>query len=163
MALTIEDGSNVESANSYQSVDDLRTFATSRNITNLPSDDSKCEVLLLEAMDALTEFAGRWQGRPANSGQALPWPRSGVKVDHLQVDPDSIPYELRYAQLQLAIQALDNDLMPNEQQQHIVKEKVGPIEVTYENKGRVLGVSAFSKPMALIRPLLKSGLSLVRS
>ena len=165
MALIVEDGSKVANANSYQSVDDLRTFATARNITTLPAIDADCEALLLKAMDALAEFGNRWQGIPTYTDQALAWPRYGAYVNGLQIDSRSIPYELKYAQLQLAIEAISSDLQENDDGKGaVISEKVGPIEKTYETRGKIKGVSAFSKPMAQINLLLKrGGFQLIRS
>lgn len=158
MALIVEDGSKVSNAVSYQSVADLRTFAEARNITNLPYTALECEALLLKAMDALAEFSNRWQGEPTYSDQSLPWPRSGVYVSGLLVDSQALPYELKYAQLLLAIEANSSDLQPNDDNKGaVLKEKVGPIEKVYETRGRVSGVNTFSKPMAQINLLLKKG------
>jgi hypothetical protein len=164
MALIVEDGSNVPFANTYQSVADLRLFAAANGIKDLPEIDEDCEPFLLAAMNGLVEFTGRWQGDRTYSDQALPWPRKGVRVDGMNVDPNSIPYELKYAQLQLSIEAKSRELQPNKSDSFVTKQKVGPIETTYENKGTVHGVTAFSKPMAQISLLLKrGGLGLVRS
>lgn len=161
MALIIEDGTIVANAQSYMNVADLRTFAGLRGVA-VPSSDEACERLLIKAMDALEEFATKWKGQKVSATQPLAWPRSGAVIDDVNQPSNEIPRELEYAQLQLALEANQNDLQPNEEQRQVVKEKVGPIEMTYENKGRVMGVSAFAKPMALIRPLLKNHLNLVR-
>lgn len=163
MALIQEDGTGREDAQTYASAADLVAFAGLRGIS-VPSTEEGQEQLLIAAMDALEEFATRWKGERVSASQALAWPRMNVVIDGRDRPSNELPRELQYAQLQLALEAANADLMPNDaQQQQVTKEKVGPIEVSYENKGRVLGVSAFAKPMALIRPLLKSGLTLIRS
>lgn len=161
MALIVEDGTVVANAQSYADAAELVAFAALRGVA-LPSSEAAQEQLLIKAMDALEEFARKWKGEPVSASQALAWPRKNVVLDGMSHAANDIPRELQYAQMQLAVEANSGDLQPNEQQQQTTKEKVGPIEITYENKGKVLGVSAFAKPMALIRPLLRNHLTLTR-
>ena len=80
MTLIVEDGSIVENANSYVSVDDARTFASLRGVT-LPASDAEVEVLLIKATDFIEAQRLRFQGSKVNQDQALQWPRTGVYVD----------------------------------------------------------------------------------
>lgn len=167
MALTIEDGTIVTGANSYQDVSDLRTYAALRGVDVTGQADADVEVLLIKAMDYIEAQRDRFQGIKVDADQGLQWPRSGVWVDGLSIAHTDIPRELKYAQLSLALEALNHDLQPNrlpEDKGRVVKEKVGELEVVYEKDTTPNQVPAFAKGHALLSVLYKrNGLTLVRS
>ena len=51
MALVIEDGSEVSTANSYVTVAEIRTYATTRGVTTIPAVDAEVEVLAIKSME----------------------------------------------------------------------------------------------------------------
>ena len=164
MALIIEDGSNVENANSYVPVADLVMYARMRSVT-IPDMDEDIEALLIRAMDFLESLRAKYQGEKTNASQLLQWPRTGVTVDNFSVDKTDIPRELKYGQMALALEAQENDLLENETGKGpVISEKIGPIDIKYENTGKVEKVAAFAKANALLAPLFKrNGLTLIRS
>lgn len=164
MALIIEDGSIVASAQSYATAAELASYAALRG-TSITADETEQEQLLIKAMDYLEGLRDKFKGVKVSTDQSLQWPRSGVTIDGLSVSYEEIPRELLYAQLALAIEAYSTDIMPNlPSTGDVTREKVGPIEVEYDNKSKVLGVSAFAKSSALIAPLLKrNGLLAIRA
>ena len=169
MALIAEDGTGTNpNANSYSTVETLRNYAVARGVDLSGVPDADCEVMLIKAMDYIEAKRSRFQGKKTNPSQPLQWPREGVWVDNMLVGSDSIPRELEYAQLSLAMEAKDIDLQPNRlptDKGAVIREKVeGAVEVVYANNGNVSSVSAFAKPEALLTPLYKrNGLTLVRS
>jgi len=167
MTLIVEDGSNVANANSYVSIADARSYAELRGVT-LPADDADVEVLLIKAMDYIEAQRDRYQGRKSYDTQALQFPRYDVYVDSLLVGSTTIPRELRYAQMALAIEAQSSDLMPSRlpsDKGPVTQESVeGAVSVSYANTGRLSSVPAFAKADALLTPLMKrNGLTVVRS
>ena len=166
MALIIEDGSIVANAQSYATAEELRTFAQLRNICTVPDSDDEAEALLIKAMDYLESYRARYKGGKVSSTQLLQWPRSGVYIDGMLQSSTSIPREIYYAQLSAAIEQIDNELQENRLRSdsgRIVEAELSGMKVKYENTGKLLQVSAFAKPEALLAPLLKqNGLSLVR-
>lgn len=166
MTLIVEDGSKVADANSYVSVADARSYATLRGVT-LPVADAEVEVLLIKAADYIEAQRGRYQGDRTHSDQSLQFPRTGVYVDGLLVGSTSIPRELRYAQMALAVEAQTSDLMPTRlptDKGPVTQESVeGAVSVSYANSGRLNSIPAFAKADALLAPLMKrNGLSVVR-
>ena len=164
MALTIEDGTGIASANSYATVQQLLDYADEKGVT-LNVNVAEAEVLLLKAMDWISaNFGSKFQGTRVSSDQELHFPRYGVYVDGSQLVSSTIPRQLFYGQLSAALEANANDLQTNPGPA-IKRERVeGAVEVEYTNAGKVLPVSAFAKPEALIRPLCRaSGLFSVRS
>jgi hypothetical protein len=175
MTVTIikEDGSGVENANSYASLDDLRTYAELRGVT-LPADDDACGVLLIKAMDYLGKYDDGprgpfWIGdRKSNPDQPLAWPRHNVWRDHALEPDDYMPRELEYATCALAVEAQTNDLqptrLPTDTGPIIEKRVEGAVTVQYANTGKVMPVACFAKAETLLNVLLrKRGLFAVRA
>lgn len=166
MALIIEDGSIVANAQSYATAAELREYARLRNIDGVPEDDIDAEALLIKAMDYLESFRARYKGDKVSSTQLLQWPRASVYIDGMLQSSTSIPREIFYAQLSAAVEAINYDLQENRLSSdsgRIVEAELEGMKVKYENTGKLLQVSAFAKPEALLAPLLKNnGLTLVR-
>ena len=165
MALIIEDGTIVASANSYAAHSDLATYATLRG-TTLTAVQADREALLIKAMDALQDR--RWKGERVSIDQELAWPRTGVFRDGQLLPYDEIPRELFYGQMALALAAIDIELMPVQPAQGkgpITEETVhGAVTVRYANAGKVLSVAAVADAEALLKVLERnSGLWLVRA
>jgi hypothetical protein len=167
MALIVETGEGVAGANSYQSLDDLKTYAKARGVDLSKMTDAELEVLMIKAMDYLEDLRKKYKGRKASRSQALEWPRVdvyGVERDGELEPSDEIPRVLCYAQLALAIEAISGDLQSNPPSSEVIKEKVGELEIAYKADGvRKDFISAFSKVKAKIAPLLKSnGFEVIR-
>ena len=134
MALVIEDGSLVASANSYVTVAQARAYASSRGVT-LSTVDATVEQQLIAAMDYLEAQRKKFQGSKTSAEQALQWPRTDVLIDCNEVASTFIPNELKNAQIQLAIEVSKGvDLMPTRQGAFVKLEKVGPIQTEYSER-----------------------------
>jgi len=134
VTLTIEDGTNVEGANSYMTVEALRVFATNRGVT-LSSDDNVVAAQAINAMDYLRTYDLKWAGIPTFEDQALPFPRDQILLPTTgqYLDANEIPQALMAAQGHLVIaQQQGITLLPNADiGLPVVKEKIGPIETVY--------------------------------
>ena len=165
MALIIEDGTEVTSANSYAAYSDLTAYALLRGVT-ITAVQADGEALLLKAMDAL--YGRPWQGERVTNTQALEWPRTGVYRDGQLLTYNEIPRELFYGQLALAMAAVSTTLMPvttGNAKGPIIEETVhGAVTLKYANSGRVSPVAAVSDANALLSVLeYRSGLRVVRA
>ena len=100
-------------------------------------------------------YRNRWQGlRAYPTVQALDWPRTGVVVDFVTVDYDTVPVEVAFACAELALKASAADLAPD-LTQGVVREQVGPIAVEYDrNSPQATRYKAID---AMLQPFLKSG------
>jgi len=172
MALILELGAGDNlAANSYRSVDDLRIYAGLRGVDLGGKTKSECEVLLIKAMDYLEAQSRRYKGEKTNISQPLQWPRSevwDVEQSNSRLPNNEIPRLMEYAQLALAIEALNGDLQPNattSNKGQVLREKIGPIDITYSAEiPKQNFVEALAKPAALLAPLYKrNGLVMVRS
>lgn len=125
MALEIEDGTGLITADSYATAAELVLRAAAYGWT-VPADEATQEVLLRRAAEAMNAL--RWRGSKTTTTQALAWPRSGV----LGVDDDAIPVGIKNGQMALAAEIYADDIDPPALRKGaITKEKVDVLEVGY--------------------------------
>jgi hypothetical protein len=134
MALIIEDGSGVEGANSYATVDQLVEYATSRDL-KIPDEVADQEVLLLRAMDYLESYEMNWYGEKLAIDQNLSWPRMSYWNYWYAAIAPYIPPQLIKAQIVIAIESQEVELFPTRSatSRATVRNTVGPITVEYAN------------------------------
>jgi hypothetical protein len=155
MSLTIEDGTGVANADSFATVAEAQAFATARGLT-LPADDADVEPLLVKAADYLLGLEDQFRGTRTKEAQRLPFPRYDVwKPGGWVYDSDEIPDLLKQAQIRLAVDAYTVDLQPTGTGQEVLREKVGPIETQYAQRGTATITPEFNAAMSLLAPLLK--------
>src|SRR5215217_55966 len=135
MALIVEDGTVVPTANSYVTRADIIAYGAARGVTLV--DDDATDVLGIKAMDSLDLYANKWVGSPVQPGvQPLAWPRKGA-VPNGGTTPyaeDAIPGNIAKAQLALALIASTGvDLLPtfSAATGFVKREKVDVIETEY--------------------------------
>src|ERR1700729_2165192 len=75
--LIVEDGSQVPSANSYETTAGVRTYAANRGIV-LSDDDTILVPQLILACDYIESYASQFVGAQVSYTQALSWPRKCV-------------------------------------------------------------------------------------
>jgi len=134
VALVVEDGTGLATAESYISVADADTRRT-----NLGADATWTAATTAEKEEALraaTEymegsFRQSWKGTKLTRDQALSWPRYGATVDGYTVDSDVVPGEVANACADLALKSLGEDLTPD-LERAVIREKVGPLETEYD-------------------------------
>lgn len=134
MALVVEDGSVVTSANTYVSVATLDTYHEDRNNTDwaAASDEAK-QSAVLDAARYL-DFGYRWLGTRRSSTQPMAWPRymQYLDADLRLVPSDEVPLRVQDAQCELALEALAGPLMASlDRGNREAKIQVGPLAVEY--------------------------------
>lgn len=161
--LIIEDGSAKVDAQSYATAAELVAYAAARGIA-LPATEAEQEALLIKAMDYLESLS--FVGIRYTRTQALAWPRANAIVDGFYVTHTEIPRQLKNAQLQLALDSIDVDLMGNvipSNERVVLEEQVeGAVSVKYAaptpTLAASLGVTAtgaqLTRAKALLRPLV---------
>jgi hypothetical protein len=163
MALVIETGAIVPTANSYVTLDEIKAYASARGVTL--GADSVIERFAILAMDYLESLRSRYYGSrvdPAN--QPLSWPRLYVFMECQPFPATSIPQGLKSAQCQLCLeQANGVDLMPTQEAgSFITQESVGPISTSY-NPAYSFSAPSMPKVDALLEPLMSTGLFVRRA
>lgn len=125
--IVIEDGTAKTNSNSYVTEAEVTTYASDRGITLTATE----AVLIIKAMDYLETLS--FIGYKKTEDQALQWPRDQVYIDNFYIESDTIPQELKNAQLALCM-SIDAGVDPASDLERTTKrEKVGDIEVEYRD------------------------------
>lgn len=132
MALIVEDGTGMSTAESFASVAAADTRLAALGNTNWADLTTTEKEQALRRATAYMEQAYRqnWQGTRVNSTQALSWPRSWATVDGYAVAADSVPAVIANACIDLAFMAAAGDLNPN-LERAVIRKKLGPLETEY--------------------------------
>ncbi len=157
MALIIEDGSIVTGANSYVTIAEIKAYADLRGIAY--PDDAAIEVNAILATDYLQSkcYAGV-QVEP--NAQPLEFPRDDLYIKNVLVPNDSIPEQLKNAQIEAALAQTSQDLLQSGgTDTNVSSESLGSIKFNYDggssssfNSQRVnLYLNELLKPLSLNR------------
>lgn len=154
MALTVETGIGLETADTFVDVAQVRVYASSYGAT-LPEDDEEVEVLIRRAHNYLQTLEDRFQGDRSKWDQGLLFPRTGVVVHGHELPSDAIPAILKKAVNQLVCDLTTVDLTPTTDGRVALEETVGPLKVVYSEtlNSSTPGLPAF---LGIIRPLFKA-------
>ena len=156
MALIIEDGTIVENANSFVTVQEARDYAAARG-TTLPVADADVEYALVKAGDYLLSYESRLKGVRVDVNQTMIYPRQGVVLFDSLVDETNIPKQLKDAQIVLASYAADGtELRPVGTGREVRREEVGPIKKEYFEGGRSSINPVFNAVDDILMPLMYS-------
>ena len=168
MALTliVENGTNIDGANTYASVETVREYSANRGVT-LSVDDDAVAIQIVKAMDYLSTFEGRWKGQQTYVTQSLPWPRGGIYYSGYSYQPNTaIPAKLIAALGQLVIEqhnGIELFFATDTGEAWITREKLDVIETEYSEAVRLAQMARGGKgptlPLvdALLAPLLTAG------
>lgn len=157
--LIIEDGTIVTDANSFATDDEFKTYANLRCL-DVPATQPQREALLILAIDYLFSKEKQMQGCRVSPDQELMYPRNNVYANCFRVAGDSIPKNLKKAQMELALQASTNELLVNDSISNLASFDVsGVYSETYFNGGAWETVRT-DRADAYLDPLLNSGGSL---
>lgn len=154
--LIVEDGTGVEDANSYVTLDEVRHYAEMRGLT-VPSEDADLMPKIFDAMDFVEGYAQRFKGRKVNPMQPLQWPRAGVRLDGVTLPQSPLPKALKNAVSQLACDAALTGPLNGKSTAYAVKRtKVEGLEIEYATGGTAQAGPAktYDKAMTFLNPLL---------
>ena len=154
MALIIEDGTGKEDSNSYQTVEQMRTYALNRGIT-LSAVDADIEVLSFQAIDYLEAQRCKYQGYKTSEDQALQFPRECVQIYGYSLDNNVIPSILQHAQNQLVMQLNDDvDIQPTQEGGFIIEEELDDVGLLKYSENIGINISPeMTSVDALLKPL----------
>jgi hypothetical protein len=128
MAIIVETGSIVTSANSYVTEAELTTYSAARGVTIANGDREKYLTLAMDFIETLD-----FKGIKYTKLQALQWPRVDVVVDTYLIDADEIPTDLKNAQLHTAMAISEGNSPVAIVERKTTTEQVGSLSVTYAN------------------------------
>lgn len=113
MTLVIENGSQVASANSYTTDAEFVAYALARGYS-IASTEALRDVLQIKAIDYLESLESKYQGTRVSSTQVLSFPRYNVMLHGFILASDTIPNELKNAQMELAYQLFTQEILISE-------------------------------------------------
>lgn len=133
MALVVEDGTGLETANSYVSLVDCDTYHSDRGNTSWTGEDAAKEAALIRATQYLDmHYRSRFLGYRYSEEQALEWPRYDAEDDNGYYLDNEIPKELEQATCELALRALSGELLEDQDRGGAVRRvRIGEIETEY--------------------------------
>ena len=120
MALVVEDGTGLSTAESYQAVAAISTFL---DLHHPPADKTAWDLLTTAQMEQMCRegtqyldltFGQRWKSVRTNEVQALDWPRTGVEDrDGYVIDEDVLPADLLKAHSEATWRASTATMIPD--------------------------------------------------
>ena len=167
--LIVEDGTGLADAEVFISVADADDYHAKRdNAAWAALTTPRKEALLRKASDYLLQtYSLRWAGYRTSDLQALDWPRTYVPrrpatvytteipyTDDFYYAANEIPREVKYANAELALRAVDEDLSI-EFERLTTEESVGSLTVKYDKSARDKRTFPFIDN--LLKPFLKAG------
>ena len=161
MALIIEDGTQVANSNSFVNDAAYVAYAALKGLT-VGATASEREIDLLAGIDYLLGQEGSLQGYRVSSTQAMFFPRTDVYLYGWAINSDSIPENIKNAQMEAAAYSTSGALLNNTQMNNVMKEKVDVLEVEYFKGGSRSNVN-LQRVDIYLQPLLKSTDKLVRT
>ena len=108
MAIILEDGTGLATANALASLEFTDTYHTSRNRMDWVGEDAVKIAAIIRATDHLEKrFGHRWKGMRLVASQSLSWPRTSVSLaDGTELPSDAVPMRVVAACVELARIAL---------------------------------------------------------
>lgn len=153
MALIIEDGTGVTGSNTYVDDAEYVAYASARGLT-IGSDATAREQELILANDFLESMRSLFQGIKTLQANSLQFPRRGVFIDGFAILDDSIPQELKNAQMESGAYTNANDLISNTASQNVSSESINGLSISYFSGGKT-GSGALDRISVWLQPLLK--------
>lgn len=157
MALVIEDGSIVENANSYVSIDDCDEYHATLGNASWTGADAVKEQAIIRAMKWLERR--QWKGRKYDYEQPLQWPRVDVYAGGYEVYYDIVPQDVIDALCEAALVELlePSALRPSLDRGGMVTSftLVGVMSETYS--GNAPGSKTYETIMGPLRDYVRSG------
>jgi hypothetical protein len=140
MALAVEDGTGLATAESYLAVADFKTMAGAVGFSVEGYADDEIEAALRRASSYIdNRYGGRWPGFAMQGRvQALSWPRTqAADRGGNAIGTDEIPREVKSAVMQACRRELaqPDSLTPDKISQRTLSESIGPISVRYQDQG----------------------------
>lgn len=166
MALTIENGTGVVGADSYQSVADILAYLQSFD----PEGFTAFSALATNAQEVAArqgaaflddKYRNRWKGQRSHEDQGLAWPRAGVEdYDGFCIDANELPGQLLKAHAEASLRASEGDLQADvSTERGIVRErkKLDVLEKEVEYAGSKPTDVRYTKIERLLKDLIVSG------
>lgn len=158
MPIVVEDGSIVDGANSYASIDDLYSYASMLGVPFDVCSDTVQNLLLRSAHIMETKYSLCFLGDKVSSTQPMDWPRSNVWVNGELVSNTTIPRDIYYGQMNIALESYTSSTIS---EYAVKREKFADMEIEYDTS-TPSQIYSYSTSSAKIRTYCRN-VELVRS
>lgn len=163
MAITVEDGTLVDDANSWVTRAEYITYAASKGITIASNTTADAE--LVKACEFINSHEGNLKGNRVDRDQYTAYPRENLVLEGFAWDSDEIPRQVILCQLAFALDihaGIDPYNPPSNPNLSAKRERVeGAVSIEYFGKDSGVKMSRSSTATALLRALLiRSGLQI---
>lgn len=134
-----EDGTGLEDADSYVTLEEAVEYCVARNLTFSASPDVLGASALIRASKAIDlRYQSAYPGwRKRGREQGLQWPRAAAyDVSGWLIRDDEVPVEIKYATIEAAVRELaePNSMMPDlERGGQIASIRAGSVGITYSS------------------------------
>lgn len=129
MAIIVEDGTVVATANSYVTLDEFQAWADARGVDY--GTDYTLSQQLFRAHDYFESLA--FKGVKHTEDQPLQFPRDDLYIDGYSVESDEIPKEVKTAIYELIKLEIDGDSKLTPSEREVTSEQIDSIKITYKN------------------------------
>lgn len=155
MPLIVEDGTIVAGADSYISLADARALADKYGWV-LPVDDTEAEAALRNGAGYIGLQEPQMCGTRVSASQSLAYPRQNVTLYGFPVASDSIPDQIKQAQVIAAVEyGSGTDVRASSDGRTTSMERVeGAVTVQYFNNGNTGATTVITAAIDALRPLL---------
>lgn len=157
MALVVEDGSCVASANAFVTRAEFTAWATDYLPSLDVSDTTAVDAAIIRASSWLSTWP-QWNGaRTCGRNQGLAWPRTGTTdCDGNAVPDDEVPVEVKQATYSASVLELESPgaltptITPGEQVKRVKVDEIEREFMTPQEQGS----SASDNPLNALRPMV---------
>ncbi len=139
MAIVVEDGSGLSTAETYITIVDADAYHAARgNPSAWSGASTTTKESCLRAAACYLDAEYKWRGTRKREAQSLAWPRLYVvDDDNFAISSTVVPERVRRATAELALRHITTSIMPDSNTGGVVRErsKVGPLETEKEYAG----------------------------
>lgn len=154
MAIVIEDGTGLSTAEAYVSVADFKTYWSNRGVTLADTySDAQLEAALRKGFTYINTI-GRYKAVTLTLAQSGEFPRDGL-TDWNGRLIEGVPRQVKEAQNELSYKALTEELYEDlDRGGRVASESVGPISVSYFADAPA--GKTFRAAMMILKPFMRS-------
>lgn len=159
MPLVVEDGTGLENADSYQTLEDARLNANALGLC-LPASDATAEAALRNGARYVDRYESSFSGYRTVDTQALSFPRKNAirsfGTNCIDIASDAIPNELIMAQMFAAVEyGKGTDVMPVDDGLSVqLKEVVGAVKKQFFDNGKTGKSVVITQAIDALKPLM---------
>lgn len=135
MALVLETGAGLTTANSYVSTTEAGDYFAVDRVFAATWDAYATQEELLQWASRVLDQKVRWRGAKSVAASGLRWPRQGmIDRDGNVVDDNVIPVQVKQATLEMAKYLLTNDPTTGQNVNYLKMLRVDVVELMWQDK-----------------------------